>query len=74
VRENRRVTLTWCIRGQGIFVYGRKCGVVKEDRRKKQPWIWNSKFGGKREMVDELRRERDDEIFRNRELRKRQSR
>lgn len=54
MRENRRrVTLTWCIRGQGIFVYGRKCGVVKEDRRRKQPWIWNSKFGGKRERERE---------------------
>jgi hypothetical protein len=52
--------ITWCIRGRGIFVCGRKCGVwKKEEDLRKKPWmdLEIRKFGGKRKM----KREKNDD-------------
>jgi hypothetical protein len=61
--RERRVMValrTWCIRGRGIFVYGRKCGVwKKEEDLRKKPWMDGSgNWKIWREEKDEERKER----------------
>jgi hypothetical protein len=52
--------ITWCIRGRGIFVCGRKCGVwKKEEDLRKKPWMDGSgNWKIWREEKDEERKER----------------